>query len=88
MTCASERGFRLSLNGPKRHEAGANLDAPARSDLDPADIPALLPYMMLVEKVDDHFRWRLVGTAAVREIGRDLTGSIAMRRGMKRIEPI
>jgi len=25
MTCASERGSRPSLNGPKRHEAGANL---------------------------------------------------------------
>jgi hypothetical protein len=49
---------------------------PSRSDLDPADIPALLPYMMLVDKLDNQFRWRLVGTAAVREIGRDPTGSI------------
>jgi hypothetical protein len=49
---------------------------PARSDINPADIPALLPYMMLVDKLDNQLRWRLVGTAAVREIGRDPTGSI------------
>jgi hypothetical protein len=49
---------------------------PARSDINPADFPALLPYLGLVNKVDGQFRWRLVGTAAVREIGRDPTGSI------------
>ena len=49
---------------------------PARSDINPADIPALLPYLMIVDKVDGLFRWRLVGSAAVREVGRDPTGSI------------
>jgi hypothetical protein len=49
---------------------------PARRDLDPCDIPKLLPYVMIVEKVDDRFRWRLVGTAVAQEAGRDLTGSI------------
>jgi hypothetical protein len=49
---------------------------PARRDLNPADILALLPHLMIVDKVDDQFRWRLVGTAAVREVGREPTGSI------------
>src|ERR1700731_642356 len=49
---------------------------PARRDLDPCDIPKLLPYVMIVEKADDRFRWRLVGSAVAREAGRDLTGSI------------
>jgi hypothetical protein len=43
--------------------------APARSDLDPADIPALLPYMMLVEKVDDQFRYRLLGAPSRGSLG-------------------
>ena len=48
---------------------------PARSDLNPADIPALLPHLMIVDKVDGQCRWRLVGTAAVREVGREPTGT-------------
>jgi hypothetical protein len=38
---------------------------PARRDLDPSDNPKLLPYLMIVDKVNGRFRWRLVGTAAV-----------------------
>jgi hypothetical protein len=53
--------------------AGRNM--PARRDLDPADIPALLPYMILVDKIDDQFRYRLVGTAVAQEFGHDATGS-------------
>jgi hypothetical protein len=49
---------------------------PARCDINPADIPALLPYLMIAGKINGQFRWRLVGTAAVRAIGRDPTGSI------------
>jgi hypothetical protein len=49
---------------------------PTRSNLDPADIPKLLAHLMIIDKIDGQFRWRLVGTAAVREIGRDPTGSI------------
>src|SRR5215469_3916463 len=47
---------------------------PARSDLDPAEIPQLLPHLLIVEKVAERFRYRLVGTAVVQEVGRDLTG--------------
>ena len=54
----------------------ASRTMPARRDLDPGDIPALLPYLMIVDKVDDQFRYRLVGTATAREIGHDPTGSI------------
>jgi hypothetical protein len=47
---------------------------PARRDLNPADIPKLLPYLMIVEKDGEQFRYRLVGTAVVREFGNDGTG--------------
>jgi hypothetical protein len=47
---------------------------PARSDIDPADIRALLPYLTIVDKVDGRFRFRLVGTAAAEQFGHDLTG--------------
>jgi hypothetical protein len=48
---------------------------PARSDIDPVDIPALLPYLTIVDKVDGQFRYRLVGTAVVQQFGYDLTGT-------------
>jgi hypothetical protein len=47
---------------------------PARSDLDPAEIPLLLPHLLIVEQVASRLRYRLVGTAVVQEVGRDLTG--------------
>jgi hypothetical protein len=49
---------------------------PARSDIDPADIPALLPNISMVHKVDGTFRFRLVGSAIVQQFGRDLTGNV------------
>jgi hypothetical protein len=49
---------------------------PARRDIDPAEIPALLPHLSIVEKVDGLFRYRLVGTGVARELGRDLTGRL------------
>jgi hypothetical protein len=48
---------------------------PARGDIDPADIPALLPYLGIVDKIDGQLRYRLVGTDIVRQYGRELTGS-------------
>jgi hypothetical protein len=45
---------------------------PARRDIDPADIPALLPYLSLVHNVCGEFRFRLFGSA----IGRDMTGAV------------
>ena len=47
---------------------------PARSDIDAADIPVLLPYLIFVERAGDHFRYRLVGTAVARALGHEPTG--------------
>jgi hypothetical protein len=38
---------------------------PARTDIDPADIPQLLPYLTIAEKAGDQFRYRLKGTGVV-----------------------
>ena len=47
---------------------------PARADIDPTEIPTLLPHVLLVDVLDggQRFRFRLVGTAVAR--GRDPTG--------------
>jgi hypothetical protein len=49
---------------------------PPRSAIEPADIRALLPYLVLSELTPDPFRitYRLVGTAVVRAHGEDFTG--------------
>jgi hypothetical protein len=48
---------------------------PSRRDLDPADIPRLLPHVMLVEvPAGGRYRYRLIGTENVREHGLDATG--------------
>lgn len=56
----------------KRGEA----EIPSRSDIDPVEIPRLLPHIQLVETIepDGRFRYRLCGTAIVEAYGRDLTG--------------
>lgn len=50
--------------------------APGRGDLDPLDIPDLLPIISLIDVLRDplRFRYRLVGTAVVEAFGRDGTG--------------
>jgi len=56
-----------------RKRAGRRM--PRRRDLDPIEIPQLLPNMMIVEVVDnERFRFRLVGTAIVQAFGQDSTG--------------
>jgi hypothetical protein len=49
---------------------------PCRSDIDPVEILALLPYVMLIDVVADplDFRYRLIGTAARNIMRRDYTG--------------
>jgi hypothetical protein len=48
---------------------------PRRADLDPADIPKLLPHVMLVEvHGPSRYRYRLIGTANAQEQGVDATG--------------
>lgn len=47
---------------------------PSRGDLDPIEIPKLLPNLQLIDRVGSHFRYRLVGTALVEAFGKDFTG--------------
>lgn len=47
---------------------------PARADISPADIPEILPHLMMVEQAGDSFRCRLCGTAIAEAYGRELTG--------------
>ncbi|MHA1154139.1 MAG: PAS domain-containing protein [Alphaproteobacteria bacterium] len=50
---------------------------PARADLDPVDVPELLPFILLVETAEtlEAFRYRLIGTEACRGFDRDRTGA-------------
>jgi hypothetical protein len=48
---------------------------PRRADLDPADIPRLLPHVMLVEvQPPGRYRYRLIGTANEQAHGWNATG--------------
>ena len=49
---------------------------PGRPDLDPVDIPGMLPFVFLVDVLGQgkDFRYRLVGTDIVRNTKRDFTG--------------
>ncbi|WP_374307874.1 PAS domain-containing protein [Dongia sp.] len=49
---------------------------PSRADIDPTEIPRLLPYLTIVEVVPDNRRYvyRLVGTKEVEIRGQDPTG--------------
>ena len=51
---------------------------PARRDIDAVRIPELLPFVLLVDVLDDgaDFRYRLMGEHVVRNNGRSLTGRL------------
>jgi hypothetical protein len=49
---------------------------PARGDINPADIPRLLPHLLIVERAGDQFRYRLVGSAIAQGVGYAVTGTI------------
>ncbi len=51
---------------------------PSRADIDPTEIPALLPHVILVDVVDDgrDFRYRLLGTHIVASVGFEFTGQL------------
>jgi hypothetical protein len=54
-----------------------NRRAPSRADIDPIEIPNLLPFVVLMDIEREptlRFRHRLIGTAVVSNFGRDLTG--------------
>src|SRR5690349_1275296 len=71
-----------AITDPRLREAygywlqkSASTRLPSRRDLDPADIPKLLPHVMLVDVHDDgRYRYRLTGTECVREHGMDASG--------------
>jgi hypothetical protein len=48
----------------------------ARGDVNPADIPLLLPYLILVERVCEQLRYRLMGSAIVQAVEYGVTGGI------------
>lgn len=49
---------------------------PRRRDIDPSEIPRLLPHLQLIDVADAgaRFRYRLVGTALVAAFGKEYTG--------------
>lgn len=48
---------------------------PARADIDPAEIPKILPYLMLTDVLENgQFRYRLIGTEVERSFGAPVTG--------------
>jgi hypothetical protein len=58
-------------------ERRAGRTMPARADVDPSDIPALLPFVILTDVLCQdplEFRYRLIGTAICDRIKRDYTG--------------
>ena len=72
-----------TLKAPRLKEAFAHWESlrrgramPSRRDLDPVDIPRLLPYLMLVDVEPEplDFRYRLIGTEARSILARDYTG--------------
>jgi hypothetical protein len=75
----------MALNAPVSHhldlygywlaKRGART-MPARGDIEPGEICALLPHLTILDKADGQFRYRLHGSASARELGRDLTGGI------------
>jgi hypothetical protein len=66
-------GLRALYDYWEGRRAGGRL--PARRDLDPLDIPDLLPNLMLIDVASEaELRYRLVGTALVAHMGRDTTG--------------
>jgi len=47
---------------------------PARRDINPAEMPNVLPHVTIIDRAEGRFRYRLVGTAVSRDLGSDLTG--------------
>src|SRR4051812_30788694 len=54
----------------------ASRTMPRRSDIDPAEIPSLLPNVLITEMLEDgtRYRYRLAGSAVTEAFGRSLTG--------------
>jgi hypothetical protein len=61
---------------------------PARGDIDPSEIPLLLPNIIIVHKVEGEFRHRLAGSAIRQQLGRELTGDVVGSHVINREEAI
>ncbi len=50
---------------------------PSRSDIEPSEIPDLLPHVILLDVQEDprDYRYRLIGTGITKHLERDLTGA-------------
>jgi len=48
---------------------------PARRDLNPSEMPVLLPHLTLIDVIEGRFRYRLVGSKVVQDLGREMTGT-------------
>lgn len=66
---------------------------PRRKDIDPTEIPELLPYVVLVDVIEGgrDFRYRLLGTHVVDSVGFEFTGQLVSefmrgREGVLRAE--
>ena len=68
---------------PRLHEIRAYWESrrggrpmPSHAEIDPADIPRLLPYLVLVDVLDEprDFRFRLTGTHFADVVSREVTG--------------
>ncbi|WP_416897360.1 MAG: PAS domain-containing protein [Minwuia sp.] len=53
---------------------------PSRRDIDPADMQSMLPWTFLIDpKGEGGYRYRLVGTRIVKDMGYDMTGQLVAR---------
>jgi hypothetical protein len=86
MTMLSGRAFRaqLMMQGQRElfdywHRSAGTRRMPARSDLDPLQVPRLLPHMGLIDVADglDQAYFRLAGTRLHDIYGQEITGKLA-----------
>jgi hypothetical protein len=57
------------------HGKRSSQAVPPRNGIDPTEIPALLPNIGIIEKTGGEFRYRLMGTSLVQQLGFDATGA-------------
>jgi hypothetical protein len=73
---ASLRAQRLRQAFAYWRQKCAGRRMPARADLDPTEIPELLPWVILVDVLPGDFRYRLIGTEVCRISHADYTGQL------------
>lgn len=68
----------LRLRSAHDYWDGLNLDGvlPGRQHIQPDDIIALLPYIVILDYTNGQYRCRLAGTAVTQGLGQELTGQM------------